>query len=114
LGVDTTKGVGAMTQDNSSLEQGLTLQGVHMGDDKNSAADVSEYDDEDSTFYIRSSIGESICQHDRDFGSYESHYLEGKLKVSEDMIMTTIRHIDNMHKLVADCYWRDLGAHDSL
>jgi hypothetical protein len=42
-----------------------------MGDDKSSATDVSEYDDEDFTFYIRSNIVESVCQHGRDDGSYE-------------------------------------------
>jgi hypothetical protein len=60
-----------MTRDGSSSEQGITLQGVHMGDDKSSETNVSEYDDEDFTFDIRSNIGELVCQHGRDDGSYE-------------------------------------------
>jgi hypothetical protein len=77
-----------------------------MGDDQSSAMDVGEYDDEDSTFDLRSSSGESVCQHGRDVGSYESHYLAGQLKVSEDMIMTSMRHLDDTHALMADCCWR--------
>jgi hypothetical protein len=80
LGVDTPKDDGALTQGDSSLEQGLTLQDVHMGDEQSSAADVGEYDDEGSTFDPRSSTGESVCQHGRDVGSYESHYLAGQLE----------------------------------
>jgi len=37
-----------------------------------------------------------------------------QLKVSEDMIVTTMRHIDEMHTFVVDCYWRVSGAHDSF
>ena len=37
-----------------------------------------------------------------------------QLKVSEDMIVTTMRHIDEMHTFVVDCYWRVAGAHDSF
>jgi hypothetical protein len=75
-----------------------------MGDDQSSAMDVSEYDDEDSTFVLRISIGESICQHNRDVGSYESHYFAAQLKVNEDMIAIAMRHLDDTHVLVADCY----------
>ena len=38
--------------------------------------------------------------------------MEVQLKVSEDMIVTTMRHLDEMHTLVVDFYWRVLEAHD--
>jgi hypothetical protein len=49
-------------------------------------------------------------QHDYD---QESHYLTGQLRVSEDMIMATTRHIDDMHALMVDCCWRASMTHDS-
>jgi hypothetical protein len=49
-------------------------------------------------------------QHDYD---QESHHLAGQLRVSEAMIMTSTRHIDDMHALLADYYWRASVAHGS-
>jgi hypothetical protein len=114
FGVDTPKGDGALTQGESSLEQGLTLQDVHMGDDQSSATHVGEYVDEGSTFDPRSSTGESVCQHGRDVGSYESHYLVGQLKVRDDMTVVAMRHLDDTQALVAKYCWRVAVAHDNL
>jgi hypothetical protein len=85
-----------------------------MGDYQSSASNVGEYDDEGSIFDPRNNTGELVCQHGRDVGSYESHYLEGKLKVREDMIVTTMRHLDDTHALVAENCWRATMAQDSL
>ena len=49
-------------------------------------------------------------QHDYD---QESRCLAGQLRVSEDMIMETTRHIDDTHALVVDCCWRASLTHDS-
>jgi hypothetical protein len=48
--------------------------------------------------------------HDHD---QESHYLEGQLRVSEDMIMVATRCIDDTHALVTDYCWRASVSHDS-
>jgi hypothetical protein len=48
----------------------------------------------------------------QDYGQ-ESRYLAGQLRVSEDMIMTATRCIDDTHALVVDYCWRALMAHDS-
>jgi hypothetical protein len=64
----------------------------------------------DSRFDISSEGHEVAPQDDCD---QESRYLAGQLRVSEDMIMTTTRRIDDTHALVADCCWRASMAHDS-
>jgi hypothetical protein len=53
---------------------------------------------------------EEVPQHDYD---QESHHLAGQLRVSEAMIMTTTRRIDDMHALLADYCWRASVAHGS-
>jgi hypothetical protein len=40
--------------------------------------------------------------------------LAGQLRVRDDMIVATIRHIDDTHALVAEYCWRAMMAHDSL
>ena len=37
----------------------------------------------------------------------ESHYLTGKLRVSEGMIMAATRRIDDIHTLVEGYFWRE-------
>jgi hypothetical protein len=49
-------------------------------------------------------------QHDCD---QESHYLEGQLRVNEDMIMAATRRIDDTQELVVDYCWRASVAHGS-
>jgi hypothetical protein len=49
-------------------------------------------------------------QHDHD---QESHNLATQLRVSEAMIMTTTRRIDDMHAVMADYCWRASLAHGS-
>jgi hypothetical protein len=39
--------------------------------------------------------------------------MAGQWTVSEDMIISTTRRIDDTHALVADCCWRASMAHDS-
>jgi hypothetical protein len=113
-GVDTPRSNGALTHDDSPLEKGLTLQDMHMGDDQSSAVDVGDYVDEGSTCDPRSSISELVWKPGRDVGSYGSHYLEGKLKAREDMIVASMRHLDDTHALVADYCWRATVTHDGL
>jgi hypothetical protein len=46
-------------------------------------------------------------QHDHD---QESHHLAAQLRVSEAMIRAATRHIDDMHGVMEDYYWRALVA----
>jgi hypothetical protein len=50
-------------------------------------------------------------QHDHD---QESHHLTTQLRVSEAMITTTTRRIDDMHAVMVDYCWRASLAHGSL
>jgi hypothetical protein len=50
----------------------------------------------------------------KDVGSYESHYLAGQLKAREDMIMATMRHLDDTHALVVEYCWRATVTQDGL
>jgi hypothetical protein len=50
-------------------------------------------------------------QHDCD---HESLHLAAQLRVSEDMIMASTRHSDDMHALMEDYCWRASVAHGSL
>jgi hypothetical protein len=54
---------------------------------------------------------EATPHHDHD---QESHHLAAQLRVSEAMIMEATRHIDDMHAVMADYYWRASLAHGSL
>ena len=45
---------------------------------------------------------------------HEPHHLIGKLKVSEEKIMTTMKFFDDTHALVADCFCRAFGSDGSL
>jgi hypothetical protein len=71
---------------------------------------LEECVDGDSTVNIRSGSQEVALQQ----GSVqESRHLAGQLRVEEDMIMASIRHIDDKHALVAEYCWRATMAHDS-
>ena len=67
---------------------------------------VGVYSDEDSTVDPGSRSHKVALQHDVDVCSCESHHLTGQLKVHEDMIMATMRHLDDTHTLVVDFCWR--------
>jgi hypothetical protein len=64
---------------------------------KYGALSLEECVDGDSTVDISSGSHEVAPQQDSD---QESQHLTGQLRVREDMIMTTIRHIDDTHALV--------------
>jgi hypothetical protein len=51
-----------------------------------------------------------VPQHDCD---HESHHLATQLRVSEAMITTTTRRINDMHAVMADYCWRASLAHGS-
>jgi hypothetical protein len=53
---------------------------------------------------------EMAPQYDHD---QESHHLAAQLRVSEAMIRATTRHIDDMHAVMADYYWRASVAQGS-
>jgi len=46
--------------------------------------------------------------------SHEPHQWTWKMKVKEDKIVTSMRHFDDTHALVAYYCWRASGSHDSL
>ena len=46
--------------------------------------------------------------------SHEPHHWTGQLKVSEDKIVTTMRHFYETHTLVADYCWKASRSRDSL
>jgi hypothetical protein len=75
-----------------------------------SALSLEECVDGDSTVDISSGSHEVAPQQDID---QESRHLTRQLRVREDMIMTTIRHIDDTHALVAEYCWRASMAHGS-
>jgi hypothetical protein len=54
---------------------------------------------------------EMAPQHDHDQGS---HHLAAQLRVSETMIRAATRHIDDMHAVMADYYWRASVEQGSL
>jgi hypothetical protein len=112
--VDTPRSNRALTHDESPLEQGITLHDMHMGDYQSSATDVGDCVDKGSTCDPRRSISELVSQPGKDVGSYESHYLAGQLKAREDMIVVTMRHLDDTHALVAEYFWRATVTHDGL
>jgi hypothetical protein len=53
---------------------------------------------------------EMAPQHDHDQGS---HHLAAQLRVTETMIRAATRHIDEMHAVMADYYWRASVAQGS-
>jgi hypothetical protein len=72
-------------------------------------------------YLLRSVVGDSMVDTSSEglevlpqqYYDQESLYLEGHLRFSEDMLMTTTRHIDETHALVKDYCWRASMAHDS-
>jgi hypothetical protein len=82
----------------SPIEMDLIYQEVFLSDvGQRGTTYVGEYSDEDSTFDLGSMSHEVSLQHDVDVCSCESHHLIGQLKVHEDMIVASMRHLNDTH-----------------
>jgi len=81
-----------------------------MDSGKWNALSLEECVDGDSTIDINNQSHEVEPQQDSD---QESWHLAGQLRVKEDMIMKSIRDIDDTHAMVAEYCWRTFMEHDS-
>jgi hypothetical protein len=56
---------------------------------------------------------ENLNEDDR---SHDTHHLAEQLKVSEDMIISAIKHFVDTHKLMENCCWKEepLGIHKNF
>ena len=76
--------------------------------------DVGVYSNEDSTVDLGSRSHGVSLRHDVDVCLCEPHHLTGQLKVCKDMIMASMKHLDDTHTLVDDFCWRATMAQDNL
>lgn len=49
-----------------------------------------------------------------DVRAQKSHHLESQLRLNEDIIIESLTHIDDTHKIMADYLWKAQGGHKGL
>jgi hypothetical protein len=96
-----------------SIHSDTMLSGGTTDVEQSSTTGLGECTDEDSTVDLSNMSYEVALQHDRGVDSHESQHLAGQLKVREDMIMATMRHLDDTHTLVTGYCWRAMVTQDS-